>query len=471
MKGIRIIASLLALTMVLVPADARRKKASAEPEIKYVFYMIGDGMGINQVYGAQYYNQATGYGPETINFTQFPVRTFVTTHSASDHVTDSAASGTALSTGNKTYNGAIGVDADGNPVLSVADWAKAEGWGTGVATSVAINHATPSAFYAHVKSRRNYEEITACLVEGALDFAAGADFLEEKRKTGNGVDWHEKKVLDAGITLLKGADNFKDIDEVEGRLVCLGDGESSLTYALDRRGDETKLGDFVKTGIDYLSDRYEDEGFFFMIEGGEIDYAAHSEDAVATFTELNDFASAVDIVLDFYNEHPTETLVIVTTDHDTGGLILGAGGDEMHPERLAFQKFSETELTAMFQKEYKDNAPTWEEVQSFLSEHLGLWSKVKVSKSFEESLKSTVEAIAKGDGSEGVKNLYSVNSKILFDAVIYLNKTAGYSWSHSSHSASPVGLYVLGPKAEEFNACKDNTDIPKMIAKVAGFTN
>ena len=141
--------NIFAAVLILVSLSVAAK--NGQP--KYVFYMIGDGMGINQVYGTQIYNVANSAGPAVINFTQFPVKGFVTTHSASSLVTDSAAAGTALSTGTKTYNDAMGVDMDKNPLSNIAEWAKAAGFGTGVATSVGVNHATPAAFYAHAASR------------------------------------------------------------------------------------------------------------------------------------------------------------------------------------------------------------------------------------------------------------------------------------------------------------------------------
>ena len=148
---------------------------------KYVFYFIGDGMGINQVRGTEIYNQATGNGPEVINFTQFPVQSYVTTHSASALVTDSAAAGTALATGVKTYNSGMGVDPDGNPLPNLAEWAKASGAGVGVITSVGINHATPAAFYAHVEKRNMYEEISGQFMTAGVDFGAGSTFLMNKK--------------------------------------------------------------------------------------------------------------------------------------------------------------------------------------------------------------------------------------------------------------------------------------------------
>ena len=146
------LASIVLLAAILVGCTAK-------PQVKYVFYFIGDGMGINQVRGTEIYNEATDNGPKTLNFTQFPVLSFVNTNSASALVTDSAAAGTALATGVKTYNGAIGLDKDGKGVTSIGDWAKAAGVGVGLITTVGINHATPAAFYAHVDNRDKYDEI------------------------------------------------------------------------------------------------------------------------------------------------------------------------------------------------------------------------------------------------------------------------------------------------------------------------
>ena len=148
LRTFRRIAALSLLSILVVfPAQARKKQQAEGPQApKYVFYMIGDGMGINEVYGAQNYNQVTGDGPEYINFPQFPVRTFVTTFSSSSLVTDSAAAGTALSSGYKTYNGAIGVDDDHKSRSNICNWAHDKGFGTGIATTVGVNHATPAAF-------------------------------------------------------------------------------------------------------------------------------------------------------------------------------------------------------------------------------------------------------------------------------------------------------------------------------------
>lgn len=485
----------LAVIIMAGTADmSYARRAKKEPQAKYVFYLIGDGMGINEVTGTELYNQATGNGPEQINFMHFPVRTFVTTHSASALVTDSAAGGTALSTGTKTYNGAIGVDADRNPVSTIAEWAKDSGAGVGVATSVGINHATPASFYAHVEDRNSYDAISRQLISSDVDFAAGAGFLTERR-TGLDAVFYEQEARGEGIKVFYGTEDFRNVSTSYDRVICLGGRNiGELPYAVDRKEGDTELKDFVSTGISYLYGRYPEEGFFFMIEGGKIDYAGHNDDAVACFEEVNDLAEAMDVVLAFYNEHPDETLIVVTADHETGGLMLGAGEYSMSPEMLAGQTMSENELTAKFRQKFmpappqqqrrgqRGNGPgfgqqqpqwippTWEEVKGFLQENLGLWDKVPVDRRTEAKFMDTYQStFGSKDGGNDVRSLYAVNTRLISDAVIYLNAKAGYQWSHGSHSGSPVGLYVNGVRAREFNSCTDNTDIPRLIARIAGY--
>lgn len=510
-RTVRTIILSIMLVMVFLPADARRsrKKANA-PEVKYVFYMIGDGMGINQVIGAEQYNAGTGYGPEEINFAHFPVRNFISTVSASSLVTDSAAGGTALATGVKTYNNAVGVDMDGNPVSNLVEWAKEAGYGTGVATTVGVNHATPACFIAHTDQRGSYEEIAYQYLHAPVDFAAGAGFITE-RNSGHDAAFFETESRGAGIKVLRGPGRFEGIENIQRRVLCLsGKVQTELPYAIDRKEDDTTLSDFVDAGIRYLDARFGDKGFFFMVEGGRIDNGGHADDAAACFREVNDFAAAIDVVLAFQALHPDETLIIVTADHETGGLELGSGQYEMHPDRMASQTMSMDAINARFreafypprqqsgqgqgrgqrpqgqggrpqggpqqgpggrpaQQEY--TPPTWDQVKAFFSENLGLWTSVAVDRRTEEALKATYDKTfgAGGNRENNVTNLYSVNTTLVSDAVGYLNKTSGFQWSHGAHTGSPVGLYVFGKGAESFIPVTDNAQIAPIIARLAGY--
>lgn len=463
------------LSLLLAVFFALHLSASDGP--KYVFYFIGDGMGINQVIGTCEYNEATGYGPAVVNFSQFPVRGFITTYSSNSLVTDSAAAGTALACGVKTYNSAIGLNADEKPVSNLCEWAKAAGFGTGVATTVGINHATPASFIAHTRVRGNYEDIAVQYMTAPVDFGAGGGFIVEK-KSGHNPAYFENMAQKNGITVLHGPEQFKDIASREGRVLCLsGKEQNSLPYAIDRKEDDTTLSDFVSAGISYLSAHFADKGFFFMVEGGKIDNGGHANDAAACFQELNDFADAIDLALDFYMQHPEETLILVTADHETGGLMLGSGQYEMHPDRMAAQHMSMDALTELFRQTFipedeKDYiTPSWEQIKGFFRTHLGLWDSVEVDDDAEASLLETYNSIfgLEGNRNSSVENLYSSNSKMVTDAVDYLNKTAGYGWSFGSHSGSPVGLYVTGCGADAFVTVKDNAQIAPIIARLAGY--
>lgn len=468
----RIFNFLACIVIVLMAMPATMLGKGKDPQVKYVFYMIGDGMGINEVVGAELYNKGTGLGPEEINFLDFPVRGFVTTHSANALVTDSAAGGTALASGVKTYNNAIGVDADKNPVSVLGEWVAASGKGVGVITSVGVNHATPASFYAHSEDRNLYEDIILQYIDSKVDFAAGGGILTQ-RGSGNDAAYFEQKAKDAGIQVYHGEQEWSKMSKSDKRVLCLsGKKEGELPYAINRKEDDTKLADFVSAGISYLESKYAKKGFFMMVEGGRIDNAGHGDDGATCFQEINDFAAAIDVVLAFYEKHPDETLIVVTADHETGGLMLGAGRYEMHPDRLKGQDMSADMLTRLFAMTYnKDNVPTWEDAQNFLREHLGLWGEVEVDRRTEMELKATYDrSYGKKDAEEErVVNMYSSNSMLVQQAIGYLNQTAGYGWSYGSHSGSPVGLYVKGEAAEAFLPARDNTDIAPIIAKVAGY--
>ena len=462
------IAYLLLLSLLVVGC-------SSEPKVKYVFYFIGDGMGVNEVIGTNLYNQANGQ--ENVNFTSFPVLNFITTVSANSLVTDSSAAGTALASGVKINNSVVGVDPEGNPTPNLTEWAHAAGFGTGVATSVGVNHATPASFVAHSSSRNGYEEISLQMIDSPVDFMAGSTFLTN-RGSGHDAAYFEHKADSAGIAIFKGPGAIANIDLKAPRVLCLSAKvEDSLPYAIDRKEDDTRLADFTDAGIRYLEARYGKKGFFFMIEGGKIDYAGHGNDAATCFQEVNDMAQSVDLALTFLARYPKETLIVITADHETGGLMLGSGRYEMHPERLAKQHACVDELTNLFRAQFFPTdqpfkTPSWEAVKAFFNEQLGLWGEVEVNERTEGELKEIYDRTfgKGGDRNLTEENLYSSNFRIVADVVRALDRAAGYQWSFGSHSGSPVGLYVTGACAEEFNTVKDNTEIAPLIAKLAGYT-
>ncbi len=457
------------LVMILASAAFFCADAKKPQRVKYVFFMIGDGMGINQVYSTNLYNSALGISDGPVNFSAFPVKSIITTHCANTLVTDSAAGGTALATGNKTTEGTVGLDADGKPIQNLCEAAKAAGYGAGVATSVSVNHATPGAFYAHTTYRYNYNDISSQLIRSDIDFAAGGGFDYEVDKPYRTEDFINE-ARNAGIGVYLGKEQIKAGIDHSRRAILMGSTQvNELPLAIDRTDDWASLSDFTSAAIEHLYANHKD-GFFLMVEGGRIDHAAHNDDAATDFREINDFAESVALVLDFCSKHPDEAVVLVTSDHDTGGLIMGAGKYEIHPELLAGQTCSKNELSAKIETlKNSGREVSWEEIKSLLKQSLGLWSVVPVDEKQETRFKKLYEDVFVTRDGEQEINWYAANSMLVAEAVNYLDRAAGFAYSFSSHSGSPVGLYVSGARAAEFAGCGDNTDISRVVRKIAKY--
>ena len=231
-------------------------------QAKYVFYFIGDGMGVNQVQGTELYlGELEGkIGITPLQFTQFPYTTVATTFSATNGVTDSAAAGTALATGNKTKNGAIGVLKDlQTPVYSVATWAKEHGCRVGVATSVSVDHATPAAFYAHASGRGSYYEIGKDLYETGFDFYAGSDFLQPQDKNNPQATNLYSLADQYGYIIARGYKDYLKKSKKADKMILFQpeaaskSDRSSIPYAIDRGKSDLTLQEITRSAINFLS--------------------------------------------------------------------------------------------------------------------------------------------------------------------------------------------------------------------------
>ncbi|MCP4460285.1 MAG: alkaline phosphatase [Cytophagales bacterium] len=275
------------------------------PKPRNIILMIGDGMGLSQVSSAFYYQK------DSSNFYRFTSMGLIKTSSTSK-VTDSAAGATAMSTGVTTYNGAISVDPDSIALETIVDILSLRGWKTGVVSTSSIQHATPAAFYAHNKSRRNYEEISLDLVDSNIDFFAGGGYagLTQRPDSINLLDsLSAKGIIWDTLKLAKSTDP----EEKYGFLLS----EWHMPPASDGRGDF--LSNAVKLAIDYCSTS--NDPFFLMVEGSQIDWGGHENEPDYLISELLDFDKTIGAVLDFA-ERDGNTLVIVTADHETGGFTL-----------------------------------------------------------------------------------------------------------------------------------------------------
>ncbi len=442
---------------------------------KYVFYFIGDGMGVNVVQLTEMYlaSMEGELGVKPLSFSQFPVVSFGTTYSANSNVTDSAASGTALATGTKTHDRYIGVDPDGGRLTSIAERAAKAGKKVGITTSVGLNHATPAAFYAHQPDRKLFYRISMDMLETGFDFYAGA-FLEKRNRLEDGTKVRDIRevIPEYGFTLVNGVEGFKEHMDSADKIVMLPAKGKGMTYGIDRKalgGERLTLAEITESAISFLQ-KGRSKGFFLMVEGGDIDGAEHGHDAATAIHEVLDFDDAVQVAIEFYKKHPKETLIVVTADHETGGLAL----DPDTPADLALlsnQKMSQERTSSIFSKMIKEREPdvlSWEETKDFLSEYFGLWTKVPVSWEQEKWIHDAYEfTVAKKDPGHAI-DLYADNAIVIARAVQTLAENARVHWA-TSHTAGMVPTYALGVGAEQFSAKMDNTLIPQIIARVAKY--
>ena len=451
-------------------------------QAKYVFYFIGDGMGVNQVQGTELYRgELEGkIGITPIWFTQFPYATTATTFSATNGVTDSAAAGTALATGNKTQNGTIGMKQDlQTEVSSVAVWAKNKGCRVGVTTNVSVDHATPAAFYAHDPSRGSYYKIGTDLYKAGFDFYAGSDFIDpnnKDNKDGNSENLYTMAEKN-GYTIARGyKDYLKKCKKADKMILFQSEKASekdrtSIPYAIDRTKDDLTLADITRSAINFLSKDLS-KGFFLMVEGGKIDWACHSNDAATAFHEVADMDEAVKVAYEFYSQHPDETLIVVTADHETGGFVLGTGAYKLNLQVLKNQKVSESGFTRILnelRKKYNNNV-SWEKVQQALKENFGFWDKVKLNEKQEERLLAKYNDTFKGKEAKLEKSEYAQDEPLAAEAKRIIDEIALVGWTSGGHSAGYVPVFAIGAGADLFQGRIDNTEIPIKIAKAAGYT-
>lgn len=284
-------------------ADQSKKK-----QPKNIILMIGDGMGLAHAYAAM---TANGGHLFLENFKHIG---FSKTYSSNDYITDSAAGGTALAAGVKTYNGAIGLDPDKNPVQNIRELAEKKGMKTGMVSTSAITHATPASFLAHTASRGNYEDIAAEFLTTNIDVFIGGGIKNfENRKDKRNLS-NELKVK--GYQVLY---NIDDIQKVKsGKLAGFTAQEHNVP--MPERGEI--LVPATQTAINLLSQGT--KGFFLMVEGSEIDFLAHENKTPGVVLETLDFDRAVGAALKFAASNG-ETLIIVTADHETGGMTINGG--------------------------------------------------------------------------------------------------------------------------------------------------
>ena len=354
------------------PAAQQVESAKAP---KYVFLFIGDGMSYPQFQAASDYLGAladsdytqalpsNSYddragavldGPEALNFMNFDVAGSAVTYDSCSFAPDSASTATSIATGYKTYSGMINVDITGStPYETIAEKLHSQkGWKVGIISSVNLNHATPAAFYAHQASRNNYYEIGEELVASGFEYFAGGGL---KKVTGPDKDKTSLYDLaaDAGYKVTYTQADAEAVTAADEKVILIDEhlaDSDAMDYEMDRQDGEWALADYVEKGIEVLDN---DTGFFMMCEGGKIDWACHANDAGATVTDTLALADAVQVAIDFAKEHADETLILVTGDHETGGLTIGFAGtdydtylDSLANQTISYAQFDEQYVAA-----------------------------------------------------------------------------------------------------------------------------
>ena len=301
----------------------------SDKKVRNVIFLIGDGMGLPHVQAAM---TAAGV---PLNIQRTEVTGLQTSHSADNYITDSAAAGTALSSGTKTNNGMIGVDPQGNKVKTILEIAEENGLATGLVSTSAVTHATPASFIAHQQSRGSYEEIAEDFLRTDIDvfIGGGYDHFAKRADGKNLID----NLKASGYEIVTSTDMLRNSDS-PSKLAALVYPEQP-PYRLSGRGE--MLYDATRKAIDILSKNK--KGFFLMIEGSQIDWAGHANAADTLIDETLDFDRAVGVALDFAKTDGN-TLVIITADHETGGVTITGGDIKSKKTRLQFSTKSHSAI-------------------------------------------------------------------------------------------------------------------------------
>jgi len=309
MKFRRIILVCIAFTLFACKSKTTTNKEK-EVAPKNVILLISDGTGLSQISSAFYFKESSP------NYARFKNIGLIKTSSSRQDITDSAAGATAIACGVKTYNGAIGVADDSTDVKNLVEIVSLKNIKTGLIATSSITHATPASFYAHTLNRGSAEKIASQLVQSEIDFFAGGGLqFFNNRKDGQNLlkTLNENKFAIDTIAL----NDFSNIQSSQKAGFLLA--KDGMPPASDGRGNF--LSKATELAIQFLSK--DDSGFFMMAEGSQIDWAGHDNDAPYLVSELVDFDDAVGKALD-YAEKDGNTLVIVTSDHETGGFTLAA---------------------------------------------------------------------------------------------------------------------------------------------------
>ena len=448
MKKLIIIAILLAVT-TFVNAQ------------KYVFLFIGDGMGQSDVdlYEAYLAEKDGKEGFVQSNISKIPLLSMCTTHCKNRRITDSGAAGSAIACGQKFNVGEIAYSETGNQPKSIAKVAKEKGMKVGIISTAPMNHATPASFYANQPTRKNYYQIGLQLAESNFDFFGGGGLLKQ---TGNKKDEKDLMTIyqESGYLTFTSLKAIASMKSHNNKVIFTNetlDRDASIPYKIDREdAPNNSLAEIVETAIIHLDNP---KGFFMMVEGGKIDYAAHDNDAGSIIGEREDFDNAIAEAYKFDLQHKNETMIIITADHETGGVSLGIAdnGYESDFGILSKQKMSMSKFGTIIKKQTKN------EDNVSLKEYTDLASKyfmgIEMDFSADEQaiLNEAYAAInAKSNrAKDEAKSKYNGNNPMAYAFCQIMNRRASVGFTTNAHTCAKVPVYAVGTTTPIL----DNTEI------------
>ncbi len=456
----RFLYTLLLMLVVLTAAGARKPK--------YIFYFIGDGMGMSPVLCAEAYNRYVLGNEQPLLMLQFPVASMSTTYSASNTITDSAAGGTALATGHKTNNGMLGVTPDGKPVQSIAAELKEKGYGIAIATSVAPDDATPGAFYAHVNHRGQFYDITKDMAQSGYEMFAGGRLRGGAPKRQPDV---RSVLTNAGYSVVCGPENWNE--QKHGDKVVLLNAPYHLDhigYTIDSIQGNLTLPFITKACIEHM-EKVSPKRFFIMVEGGLIDHALHPNDAGAAVKEVLNFDESLRLAYDFYQKHKDETLIVVTADHNTGGMAAGVNGGSytLGLKNFDYQRISMQAMQYECQQMIKSGKDiTWEFMKQYLQDKIGLYTAIPVNGNQDKALQNAFHTTFVEKNAQQKQTLYTSLNRFVERTFEILDLITGIGWTTGSHTADLVPVFAIGVGSELFQGFQDNTEIPNKIRRICG---
>jgi len=498
------------LCLVVFTAVTLAATAALAAMPQYVFFFLGDGMANAQIQATKAYLTTKNGGSATLatdlrkpanrlNLSKLPVLGMQTTYNAQALITDSAAAGTAFACGVKTKSGVVGMDETQTiRYKSIAQLAAESGKRVGILSSVSLDHATPASYYASVANRGYLNNIATQMVAAEYDFYGGGGLASptgpaRSGDTGNNI-WN--LLAAKGYTVLNDRASILSLNEKpKNKVFCINpwlQDAAAMPYAIDRPATNLSLAEMTGVAInalvrapkDHKLGPARDQGFFLMVEGGKIDWACHANDAMAAIGDTLDFDEAIGVALDFYRKHPHQTLIVVTSDHETGGMTVGHAttGYSAHYDRLLKQTHSFTSFGRNQWSVHKaahssgyvhtstDNLASNAAMIDLMESSFGLkWAELNSLQ--QEKLEDAYDKSMCGQNKNSVDAnnlLYGGQEPIIVTLTHILNERAGIGWTSYSHTGVPVPVYAIGSESRGFSGFYDNTDIAKQMAKAMG---